>query len=450
MKKLVNKLQAFWYSPMPPERLAILRIATGLFSFWYLGTRFSMIQRIAAGDPSLYEPVGIATFLSAPMDADIFSLLLYITLGLNLMYILGWKFRWTGPAFAVLFLFVMCYRNSWSMIYHNYNALVLHVFIIGFVSASSAISIDALQSKSFHWRKKMIPNWTYGWPVRLICAATVGAYMLSGLAKVWGELGWEWMTGNAMRSQIAVDAIRKDLLVESSPSAFFEWLYPHTELFLILGVGTMMLEVGAFAALFHRRIGMIWALLACSMHWGIYFIMGIKFPYHTTGVIFLSFFATELIWYRLQALFSKSEPSAAEGAETKAVVLFDGVCNFCNAAIRFIIDRDTKGHFQFASIQSDIGQRLLKQHKAPADLSTLVLIEHGKAHTRSSAALRIARYLRFPWNLFSIFIIIPKLVRDIAYNFIAARRYDWFGRQESCELPVSSVRARFLDVAQSR
>lgn len=447
MKYLLNKLQVFWYSPMPPERLAILRIATGLFSLWYLSTRFGMMQRIATTDPSLYKPVGIATFITQPMEANLFFWILIFTLALNVLYTLGWKFSYIGPSFAVALLFVMCYRNSWSMIYHSSNALVLHVFIIGFVSAAKAISIDALQNKSYSWRKKMIPDWTYGWPVRLICAATVGTYMLSGLAKIWGDLGWSWMTGSAMRSQIAVDAIRKELLVESSPSTFFEWLYPHTELFMIFGIGTMILEAGAFVALFHRRIGVIWALLTCSMHWGIYFLMGIKFPYHTTGIIFLSFFAVEHIWYQLQLLFFENEPSIAKGTETKSVVLFDGVCNFCNATVRFIIDRDSKEHFNFTSIQSDIGQQLLQQYNAPSDLSTIVLIEVGKVYTRSSAALRIARYLHFPWKLFSVFIIIPKPLRDVVYNVIAARRYAWFGKQESCTLPAPSIRARFLDVA---
>ncbi len=446
MKYLLNKLQAFWYSPMPLERLAILRIATGLFSLWHLVTRFSMMQRIATTDPSLYKPVGIATFLPQPIDANLFFWMFIITLALNILYTLGWKFSYTGPLFAVALLFVMCYRNSWSMIYHNYNALVLHVFIIGFVSAAKAISIDALQSKSYNWRKKMIPNWMYGWPVRLICTATVGTYMLSGLAKIWGDLGWSWMTGSAMRSQIAVDTMRKELLVESSPSVLFEWLYAHTELFMILGIATMILEAGAFMALLNRRIAIIWALLTCSMHWGIYFLMGIKFPYHTTGIIFLSFFAIERIWYQLQILFSENEPSIAEDTKEKSVVLFDGVCNFCNTTVRFIINRDPKAYFHFTSIQSKTGQQLLQQYNAPTDLSTIILIKNGKVYTKSSAALHIARHLSFPWSLFYVLIIVPKALRDFVYNMIAQRRYQWFGRtDEVCELPPAMVRARFQE-----
>jgi predicted DCC family thiol-disulfide oxidoreductase YuxK len=446
MKYLLNQLHAFWYSPMPPERLATLRIATGLFSLWYFATRFGMMQRIATTDPSLYKPVGIATFLPQPMDANLFFWILVTTLALNILYTLGWKFSYTGPLFAVALLFVLCYRNSWSMIYHNSNALVLHVFIIGFVPAAKAISIDALQNKSYNWRKKIAPNWMYGWPVRLICTATVGTYILSGLAKIWGDLGWSWMTGSAMRSQIAVDAMRKELLVESSPSVLFEWLYGHTELFMILGIGTMILEAGAFMALLNRRIAIVWALLTCSMHWGIYFLMGIKFPYHTTGIIFLSFFAIEHIWYQLQILFSKNEPSVAEGTEAKYVVLFDGVCNFCNTTVRFIINRDPKAYFHFISIQSKIGQQLLQQYNAPTDLSTIVLIKNGKVYTKSSAALHIAQHLSFPWSLFYVLIIVPKALRDFVYNIIAQRRYEWFGRtDEVCELPPATVRARFQE-----
>lgn len=299
MKRILQKLDNYWFAPVAPERLAILRIATGCFSLWYLVTRFDMLQRLAASDASNFDPVGLARVLQNPMMPALFNLLLIITILLNIAYIIGWKFRWTGPAFAVLLVFMMSYRNSWSMIYHNYIATVLHILVIGVAASADAISYDAWRQKGRSWREKGTASWQYGWGVKLICTATVATYVLSGLAKVFGELAWAWVDGSAMRSQVAVDALRKEML-GGAANPWFEWFYPHTELFLIMGVGTMILELGAPAALLHRKIALVWAVLTFSMHWGIYFIMGIDFPYHTTGLIFLSFFAIEKSWFCLQ------------------------------------------------------------------------------------------------------------------------------------------------------
>ncbi|NJN33748.1 MAG: thiol-disulfide oxidoreductase DCC family protein [Saprospiraceae bacterium] len=129
----------------------------------------------------------------------------------------------------------------------------------------------------------------------------------------------------------------------------------------------------------------------------------------------------------------------------QAVVLFDGVCNFCNATVRFIIDRDKKNTFNFSSIQSNAGAALLAEHNAPSDLSTIVLIENGQVYLRSTAVLRIARRLIFPYKLAYIFILIPAFIRDFFYKQFAQRRYQWFGQKDVCEIPPIAIRTRFLD-----
>jgi hypothetical protein len=186
------------------------------------------------------------------------------------------------------------------MIYHNYNSLVLTVFVIGWAAAADALSLDRLNRRA---QATPSAHWRYGWPVKLICAATVAAYFLSGLAKVMGDLAWAWIDGSAMRSQIAVDALRKEML-GSSATPLFEWLYPHTWLFFLMGFGALILEIGAPFALLNKRLAWIWAVLTLSMHWGIYLIMGIDFPYHTTGLIFLSFFELEKAWAFMQRSLS--------------------------------------------------------------------------------------------------------------------------------------------------
>jgi predicted DCC family thiol-disulfide oxidoreductase YuxK len=129
----------------------------------------------------------------------------------------------------------------------------------------------------------------------------------------------------------------------------------------------------------------------------------------------------------------------------RSIILFDGVCNFCNSAVNFIIKNDKKNRYSFAALQSDIGQRLLTQYNLPLDkLSTFILIEGGKAYSKSGAGLRIARHLSGLWPALYPLIIIPAFLRDILYNFIAKNRYRWFGRMNECMIPTPEIRARFL------
>ena len=130
-----------------------------------------------------------------------------------------------------------------------------------------------------------------------------------------------------------------------------------------------------------------------------------------------------------------------------AIVLFDGVCNLCSGAVRFIVERDARGHFKFASLQSDAGKRLMLEHglEVPeGDPSSIVLIEGGRVSQRSTAALRIARHLGFPWSLGAAFVVVPRFVRDAMYDVIARNRYRWFGKKDVCMVPTPELRARFL------
>jgi len=128
------------------------------------------------------------------------------------------------------------------------------------------------------------------------------------------------------------------------------------------------------------------------------------------------------------------------------IVLFDGVCNFCNGAVNFIIAHDPKGIYTFASLQSTYAHELLKSQgitlTEPYD--TFLVYAHGKLYDKSDAALYVARNLSGFWRYLSYFKIIPKSVRDFFYSLIARNRYKLFGKKESCMLPSSEVRGRFL------
>jgi predicted DCC family thiol-disulfide oxidoreductase YuxK len=127
------------------------------------------------------------------------------------------------------------------------------------------------------------------------------------------------------------------------------------------------------------------------------------------------------------------------------IVLFDGVCNLCNGAVQFIIRHDKKNIFMFASLQSEVGRKILEQYNFPLDeLNSFILIENNKAYTRSTGALRVAKKLNGLWPLLYGFIIIPKLLRDGIYNWVAGNRYKWFGKKDACMIPTPELKARFL------
>ncbi|MFU8807122.1 MAG: thiol-disulfide oxidoreductase DCC family protein [Bradymonadaceae bacterium] len=132
---------------------------------------------------------------------------------------------------------------------------------------------------------------------------------------------------------------------------------------------------------------------------------------------------------------------------SRTVVLFDGVCNFCNGAVQFIINRDPGDRFRFASLQSDIGQRLLRAHGFDTeDFDTMVAIAGDKVMTKSDAALYIARKLGKPWPVLSFLKIIPRFIRNFAYDWIAHNRYRFFGKKDQCMTPSPENRRRFLEV----
>lgn len=127
------------------------------------------------------------------------------------------------------------------------------------------------------------------------------------------------------------------------------------------------------------------------------------------------------------------------------LILFDGVCNFCNGAVNFVIKRNSQSNILFAPMQSASGQKILNQYNhPPGDLQSFIFIENNKLYKRSTAALRVCRHLRGLWPLMYAFIIVPVFIRDGIYNWIAANRYKWFGKKEVCMIPSADIRQRFL------
>jgi predicted DCC family thiol-disulfide oxidoreductase YuxK len=128
------------------------------------------------------------------------------------------------------------------------------------------------------------------------------------------------------------------------------------------------------------------------------------------------------------------------------VILFDGVCNFCNGTVNFVLKQDRKDVFRFAALQSEAGRRLLEKYKlSTEEFDSFVLLDEGKIYKKSAAALRVMNKLPWYWKEVQLFRVIPTPFRDAIYDFIARNRYKWFGKKDQCMIPTLEIKSRFLD-----
>ncbi|AZZ98500.1 DCC1-like thiol-disulfide oxidoreductase family protein [Pseudoalteromonas sp. R3] len=131
--------------------------------------------------------------------------------------------------------------------------------------------------------------------------------------------------------------------------------------------------------------------------------------------------------------------------EDHQIIIFDGICNFCNGAVNFIIERDSKGVFKFAPMQSEIAQELIAKHQIQeVGYDTFLLIKNEQCFVRTNAALEITKDLDGFWFMFRVFKIVPSVIRDFFYRLFARNRYNLFGKRSVCMVPSKEVRDRFL------
>lgn len=275
--------------PARPQALAAFRIATHAWVLYYLGRRWRLIGRVASGRRRDFRPVGVARGLRSPLPVGVVRATTALTYATTVCAGLGIAHRVTAPLNAALVWWTLTYRNSWSMIFHNDNLLVLHVAVLGLAPAADAWSVDAAVARR-RGLPAAEPSWQYGWPLQLANAITTSTYLLAGVAKVAGPLGLGWASGEHLRSQVAVDHVRKAVLRPASTSGQAEilavlerhrWLWP------LFATSSLALELGAPLALVHPTLGRLWALGAWGMHVGIRAIMGITFRHQLSGVPYI-------------------------------------------------------------------------------------------------------------------------------------------------------------------
>ena len=133
--------------------------------------------------------------------------------------------------------------------------------------------------------------------------------------------------------------------------------------------------------------------------------------------------------------------------KNKQLILFDGVCNLCNATVRYVIKHDKKDIFRFAALQSVVGQELIRKFKISTLKTDSILLysEEIGLSIKSTAALTISKKLGFPNNIMIVFFIIPSPIRNWGYDFVARNRYKWYGKQEHCMIPTPELKSKFLE-----
>lgn len=132
--------------------------------------------------------------------------------------------------------------------------------------------------------------------------------------------------------------------------------------------------------------------------------------------------------------------------EHKQLILFDGVCNLCNASVNYVIKHDKKDVFRFAALQSEIGQHIVGEYNIDTSKidSIILFSEEQKLSYKSTAALKIAKQLGFPRNLVLVFIFVPVFIRNWVYDYIAKNRYKWFGKRDTCRVSTPELQNKFL------
>ena len=287
MTELLGAIDRFWYRPAPAARLALLRILVGAFAVGLLCIRFPSFSSVAGFAASEFHGVGPVALLPGPLPPALVYLALVAAIVTGVAFVAGYRYRITGPLFALLLLWVTSYRCSWGMKFHTENLLTLHVLLLGVAPAADALGIDARRRGD----ESSEPHGRYGWAIQAMCVITAATYVLAGVAKL-KLAGIDWAGGDVLRAQVAYDNLRK-IELGSLHSPLGVLLAGSRRPFMMLAALTLLLEVGAPLALLGARAGRVWAFAAWSFHLGVLALMFIAFAYPLSFVAYASFFEVE-------------------------------------------------------------------------------------------------------------------------------------------------------------
>jgi hypothetical protein len=254
--------------------------------------------------------------MDGPSAPQLYDQLLGVSIMLGICFVLGLWYRVLAPIFGGLLLWVLTYGTSWSMIFHTENMLTVHVLILSVAPAASALSLDAnltqerpvLQRFGFS-PTATAPHYRFSWPIRCLQLGATLPYVLAGLAKVRGEMGWSWALGENLRDQITMNGLYYDVLKGGAKEVtyhVYDWQFG--VLFMFAATTTLILELLAPLALLNRYVGYAYVAGIMGMHWGILWLMGIPFTYQLWGFAYVCF----IEWDLLLAWIGRRLPQSAK------------------------------------------------------------------------------------------------------------------------------------------
>jgi hypothetical protein len=297
----MTRIARWWFAPAPAERLAALRIAIGGYAVVWMIAQLSELVAASRSPASQFAAVGVVRLLRAPLPPGAVVAIAAGTLGLLIAFTAGIGYRITAPLAALGQLWTLSYRNSWGMVFHTENLLVLHVIALACAPAADAWTLGARRGSRLR-----VPDAGYGWAIKLLAALTCATYLLAGIAKL-RLAGVDWLGGEQLRHQIAIDNLRKALL-GGATAPLAGLLIAHPGGLVALSVVTLATELGAPLALLDRRVARIWSGAAWGFHVGVVLAMNVWFPYALGGIAFLPLIEAEramgwpLRWWRRRAI----------------------------------------------------------------------------------------------------------------------------------------------------
>lgn len=273
-----------------PKWLGRARFWVGLFAVIYLSIRMVHLLAATGADPARFDPVGLCAWLPRPLHPATVWAQSWLALAASVAFCLGWRFRFTGPAAALLCAWVISYRNSFGMVFHTENLWIMHMLVLGLTPSADAYSLDAKT------RGGAAPAPRYHWPLRVLGVITVSTYLVAGLAKLrYGGWSADWLSGELLRAHVAFDNLRKEAL-QHTVAPLGPWLVRQAAWFAPLAFMTMVVELAAPLALLHRRVAGVWAAAVWGFHFGVLLTMAILFPYPLSGVAFVGLVRSDRAW----------------------------------------------------------------------------------------------------------------------------------------------------------
>jgi len=472
--------------------LAVSRILFGLALLVIMFPRYPWMANFPSS--SFAPPLGLAAMFESQPPAWVLWILVGEATILTLLLMFGWRTRVVGLTLAAVLLVCNSFDYAFGKINHDI-LLIITLVTMSFSDWGEALSLDSKRRPPDH---ECLIN-PVRWPLALLVVITGLCMTGAAFAKIRG--GWLHLESSATLGHLIAnyyvqhrDAIVGQLALNYIPT----WMWEGADW------STVLIEAAFLPCAFSLRATRWAYLFAVLFHAGVQYTMHIFFwPNLVTYALVVEwdgllsprvtdrlerFVKSTNVWQLCaagigltvamyfvgnipQALLRsfgwgeielnsilmtavllgcgyygmKSMAQALRPSSTPPLLLFDGVCGLCNTSVDWVMRHDPQRQFRFAPLQSPAGQAALRESGLDADyIDSIVLIRGGQVYTHSTAALHVARLLGWPWKALFAFVLIPPILRDLVYDFVAEHRYQWFGKREACRIPTPEERQQLI------